>query len=597
MGGQWLFRLDKDDVGLKQRFQRQTSRAGWSPVQVPHAWNVGDDSPESMGGSTGWYRKDFSLPSAASALDWAVRFESVNYRSRIWLNGRPVGTNKGAYIPFEFLLSNLKRRGTNRLVIRVDSRRRPTDFPPSGLTTTGAPTGGWWNYGGILREVYLRRIDRIDWRRVRVTPELRCGTCAAAVKVEAELRNVSGRAVRGRVTGRLGNQRLDLGSVSLGPRSVTKRTTTVRIARPRLWSPDTPNLYRVRLSVTGGGRTLAGYALNTGIRSIKVSGDGHLLLNGKRLNIRGLGLHEDSKEKGFAVGNDLREKLVDEAKQLGATTIRTHYPMHPYTHELADRKGLLIWSEIPVYAVKTRYLVKRTVRELAAKELTKNIETFGNHPSVLLWSIANELSSRPWARAEPIHPARGRPGQAARPVAPRRHRGGGLPVVGLPARVRPARRHRRQRVLRLVPRRERLAVRPPRPVAVPRRRPRLLPEQGADGDGVRRGGQPRGSRRGEGDVGVQRDYVNYNLATFATKPYLSGAMYWALNEFRVRPHWDGGNPRPQSPIHQKGLTKYGTFERKPAWADTQKWFLETDQLGKGPARPPTPAPPARMTGR
>jgi beta-glucuronidase len=125
MGGQWRFRLDKEDVGLKQRFQRQTSRAGWSDVQVPHAWNVGDDSPESMAGSIGWYRKDFTLPSAASALSWAVRFESVNYRSQIWLNGRPVGSNKGAYLPFEVMLDDVKRRGPNRLVIRVDSGGGP----------------------------------------------------------------------------------------------------------------------------------------------------------------------------------------------------------------------------------------------------------------------------------------------------------------------------------------------------------------------------------------------------------------------------------------------------------------------------------------
>src|SRR5204862_512618 len=83
-----------------------------------------------------------SLPDASRALEWAVRFESVNYRSRAWLNGKPIGTNRGAYIPFEFRLDGLRRHGTNRLVIRVDSRRRPTDFPPSGLATNGAPAGG-----------------------------------------------------------------------------------------------------------------------------------------------------------------------------------------------------------------------------------------------------------------------------------------------------------------------------------------------------------------------------------------------------------------------------------------------------------------------
>ena len=95
-------------------------------------WNLGDPSNESMAGGIGWYRKDFELPEADSALAWAVRFESVNYRTQVWLNGKPVGENTGAYIPFEFQLSSPKRHGTNRLVVRVDSRRLTRDFPPGG---------------------------------------------------------------------------------------------------------------------------------------------------------------------------------------------------------------------------------------------------------------------------------------------------------------------------------------------------------------------------------------------------------------------------------------------------------------------------------
>jgi beta-glucuronidase len=585
MGGEWLFRLDKDDAGLKARFQRQTSRADWTPVSVPNAWNTGDDSPESMAGSIGWYRKDFTLPSAASALSWAVRFESVNYRAQIWLNGRPVGSNRGAYIPFEFLLSNLKRRGTNRLVIRVDSRRRPTDFPPSGLTTTGVPTGGWWNYGGLLREVYLRRIDRIDWRTVRVTPNLPCRTCDATVKVEASLRNVSGRAVRARVTGRFGTRAISLGTVTLPPGGVTTRTTTVRVEDPKLWSPSSPNLYPVSLQVASGGRKIAGYALKTGIRSIKVSADGHLLLNGLRVNLRGLGLHEDSKEQGFAIDDATRERLMAGAKDLGATVIRTHYPMHPYMHELADRQGMLIWSEIPVYAVKTHYLAQRTVRELAAKELTKNIESFGNHPSVMLWSIANELSSQPGpvqgyyikravAQAKRLDPSRpvglavaGYPSSGCQPeYAP-------LDVIGVNLYFgwypgpngslfdRNGESPYLDQVRACYP-----------------QKALVVTEFGAEAN-------RDGPVEEKGTYAYQRDYVNFNLATFATKPYLSGALYWALNEFRVRPSWDGGNPRPQPPIHQKGLTFYGSLAPKPAYADVQRWFRETNQLGE-------PAPPA-----
>ena len=81
-----------------------------------------------------------------------MRFESVNYRATVWLNGRLIGTHAGAYLPFELDLSNL-RPGVNRLIVRVDDRRSPSDLPPG-------PGGGWWNYGGILREVYLRAVQR-----------------------------------------------------------------------------------------------------------------------------------------------------------------------------------------------------------------------------------------------------------------------------------------------------------------------------------------------------------------------------------------------------------------------------------------------------
>jgi beta-glucuronidase len=83
----------------------------------------------------------------------------------------------------------------------------------------------------------------------------------------------------------------------------------------------------------------------------------------------------------------------------------------------------------------------------------------------------------------------------------------------------------------------------------------------------------------KGTYQFQRDYVNYHLGVFATKPWLSGAIYWALNEFRVKPDWEGGNPRPNPPLHQKGLLQYGTWARKPAWSDVQRIFSATRQYG------------------
>jgi beta-glucuronidase len=578
MDGSWLFRLDAGDAGIKQRFMRQTGTDGWKPVTVPNVWNLGDPSNESMAGSIGWYRKDFELPNAGRALAWVVRFESVNYRARVWLNGKPVGENRGAYIPFEFRLNGLKRHGTNRLVVRVDSRRFPTDFPPSGLNVDGVPTGGWWNYGGIQREVYLRRVDTVDWKSVHVRPQLACGSCPARVSVSIDVRNVTGSAKRITVSGRFGNQTLRLGTRGVPGGGVARFQTAITVRKPRLWSPAGPNLYDVSLTARAGSRKVAGYVLRSGIRSIKVS-NGRLVLNGQYLNFRGVGLHEASQQQGFAIDDNVRTKIATEAKALGATVLRTHYPMHPYMHELADRLGLLIWSEVPVYAVKTQYLKRPLVRELAAKELAKNIEANQNHPSVMLWSLGNELSARPGPVQSAYIKAAARQAKALDATRPVGMAAAGYPSVGCQAQAYapldvigvneyfgwyPGPGGQIFDRTRLPAYLDSLRACYPAKAVV-------ISEFGAEAN-------RDGPVEEKGTWAFQQDFVNYHLGVYATKPWLSGAIYWALNEFWVRPGWEGGNPRPQSPLFQKGLLVYGTWARKPAWADVNRWYTQTQQL-------------------
>jgi glycosyl hydrolase family 2 len=578
MDGQWLFRLDSADDGVKQRFMRQTGTDGWKPVTVPNVWNLGDPSNASMAGGIGWYRKDFELPNANKALDWAVRFESVNYRSRVWLNGKPIGENTGAYIPFSMQLPGLKRKGTNRLVIRVDSRRLPTDFPPSGLNEAGVPTGGWWNYSGIQREVYLEKQDTVEYKQVQVRPVLGCGTCAADVQMRLTLRNVGSGTKRIAVTGTFGSRKINLGTKSLGGGAIAAFTDTLRIDKPQLWSPQTPNLYKVHFTVTADGRKVSGYDLHSGIRSIKVS-NGKLILNGQPLQVRGVGLHEDSKAQGFAIDDARREQLLKDAKELGATVIRTHYPLHPYTHELADKLGLLIWSEVPVYAVKTQYLKLKSVRRLAIKEIGKNIAANENHPSVMLWSIGNELSSQPGPVQNAYIKAAAnfvRETDPTRPV--------GIAVAGYPSSLCQADSYKPLDVLGIndyfgwypgpsgqIFDRTKLSGYLDAVRQCYSDKAIMITEFGAEAN---RDGPPEE----KGTYAFQQDWVNYQLGVFATKPWLSGALYWALNEFWVRPGWEGGNPRPLPPLFQKGLITYDGV-KKPAWADVQRWFTQTQQFG------------------
>jgi beta-glucuronidase len=581
LGGDWLFRLDSAGVGQQQRFQRHTTTDGWTKTAVPNAWNAGDNSVASMTGTTAWYRKDFHLPDRRARMDWLVRFESVNYRSKVWLNGKPIGHNTGAYLPWDLRLprSLLKRQGVNRLVVRVDNRRLRTDFPPSGLTGSGDPAGGWWNYGGILREVYLQRVDRIDITSILVRPDLPCATCDASVLARVTVRNYGDDSSRVRVTGSFGGQRLALGTKALGSKDFATFDARIKVRNPRLWSPASPQLYEAKFSVRAGDRKVLSYTLHSGIRSIKVV-SGHLMLNGSPLSLRGVGLHEDDPVAGFAINSARRAQIIAQAKELGATVIRSHYPLHPEMHELADRAGLLIWSEIPVYAVKTQYLKRLTVRKLAARELEDNILANQNHPSILLWSIGNELSARPGPVQQLYIERAVRQAKALDPTRPI-----ALAVAGYPsAGCRP-----QYAALDVVGINDyfgwypgpngQIADRDALPDFLDAMRACypskaiFVSEFGAEAN-------RDGPVEEKGTFQFQQDFINYHLGIYASRPWLSGAIYWALQEFRVRPNWDGGNPRPNSPIHEKGLLRFDG-SKKPAWFDVQRNFAATNQLGAG----------------
>ena len=337
LDGDWLFRLDNADQGIKQRFMRQTSTSGWTKVKVPNVWNLGDASNESMSGGIGWYRKDFELPSADSALAWAFRFESVNYRARVWLNGKPIGENTGAYVPFELVPERLQAprhepaRGARGLAPhhrlparRPEHRRRPDRRLVELLAASSARS---------TCASSTRSTSRRPW-------SARCCRAPPATRRPGQDQPQERHPQRpaGHGHGQVRQPEPAAGDEDDRPRRDHEFADNLRVANPRLWSPANPNLYDVSFTVRVGGDKVAGYSLKSGIRSIKVS-NGRLILNGQLLNTRGLGLHEDSKAQGFAIDNERREELVAQAKELGATSLRTHYPLHPYTHELADRRA------------------------------------------------------------------------------------------------------------------------------------------------------------------------------------------------------------------------------------------------------------------
>jgi beta-glucuronidase len=554
LGGTWLYRADRTDAGIALGWWRGDAPTdGWSAVTVPNAYNASDFSLASMDGYAGWYRRDFVLPagafpSAVRAPDrhWLIRFESVNYRATVWLNGRQIGSHEGAYLPFEFDLASL-RAGVNRLIVRVDNRRTREDLPQ------GQPGGGWWNFGGLLREVYLRAVPRADISSAMVRPLLACPTCPATVQEQALIRNVTAAPQSVWLAGSYGGARVDFGRATIAPHSSWTALASVRIRHPRLWSPDNPQLYRatLRLSDSRGVR-LGGFSIDSGIRTIAVV-HGRLELNGRWLNLRGAAFHEQDVAEGAALDSAHLQRLMGWERAVGATVIRSHYPLNPQILEMADRYGILVWSEIPVWRVDSPRLADPMVLAKAHAMLTGNILTNQNHPSVLLWSVANELTT-PADRPEAAYIA----GAAAlaHKLDPTRPVGMAIsdwPGAGCQRAYRPldvlgfndyfgwfdagngatADRDALGPFLD-----EFRACYPSKAL--------FITEFGFDGN-------RHGPVEERGTYEYQANAAQFHLNVFATKRWLSGAIYWTLQDFANSPGATGGNPRGDPPFIEKGL--------------------------------------------
>jgi beta-glucuronidase len=571
LGGAWLVRMDPTNAGLAQRLYAQGSTAGWSATTVPSAWNAGDDSQASFDGAVAWYRKDFRVPSRARALAWIVRFESANFRATVWLNGRKLGDHVGGYLPFELDLPNASPRGVNRLVVRVDNRRPPTD--PSGAPgEQPIPPGGWWNYGGLLREVSLRAVDRVDVEDVQVVPQLPCPRCAATVTVRASARNLSHATQLVRLVGRFGRAPLDFGAQAIPARASATFARQLVVKRPRLWSPAHPSLYDVRLAASAAegkhkATPAAGYTLRTGIRTLAVDRSGRLILNGNTVvHFRGVALHEDTLANGPVMDHATHLRIVALLKASHSTFLRSHYPLDPDFQDLADQNGILLWSEIPAtYQLPEADLGRPQFRGLALDELRSNVLANRNHPSVAAWSVGNEMASaagphqasyiraaaalvrqldptRPVALAFAGHPET--PCQAA--YAPLDLLGmndyfGWYTGFGGNIADRDQLASFLDALRRCYPRTA-LAV----------------TEYGAEAN-------RDGPVEEKGTYQFQQDFIRFHLGVFASKPWLTGSVYWALQEFRVRPFWGGGNPWGQPPLHQKGLVRLD-WTQKPGFA-------------------------------
>lgn len=394
LAGPWRFSPDPHGDGEVLGFwKRDYCTRLWHEVPVPSCFEAGCRNLDFYEGIC-WYRRAFRLPSAWRSCRVTLRFEAVNYRARVWLNGEWLGKHEDGFLPFEFDIREKARwDGDNVLAVSVDNSHHEGDVPGMHV--------GWRGFGGILREVRVYATDPLHMEDLKViaTPcadgghlechaRLRNGRGEPANSVlEVAIHDASGRAIT------------TLGQCAMRVAAGDFADAVVKgvLADARSWSPSAPVLYRAVARLMEQNQVVDTVDTRFGVRRVEATPEG-LLLNGQRIFLTGFNRHEDSPRTAMAVDLETTRRDLEQMKEAGANFVRLcHYPHHPAELDMCDEIGLLAMCEIPLYFWNDAQEGRRTNAtrvETAARQLKSLIVRDANHPSVIFWSVSNETSDQ-----------------------------------------------------------------------------------------------------------------------------------------------------------------------------------------------------------
>jgi len=342
-------------------------------MELPSDWNTRDERLFFYEGTV-WFYKKFNVQGSkfkAEKRRALLYFGAVNYDAHVYVNGNHVGHHIGGFTPFNYDVTDQLKDGENFVIVKVDNKRHAEDVPTQIFD--------WWNYGGITRDVllvdvpdtyvenYSLQLVSLEGRRLAFSVKLN--------KAEA------GR----RVT-------LSIPELKLKKELITAAdgtATTFMKAKPVLWSPATPKLYKV--DITMDGETISD---EIGFRKIETRGK-QILLNGEPIFLKGISIHEEKPNGGGRANcTEDAHTLLSWAKELGCNFVRlAHYPHNEYAVREAERMGILVWSEIPVYW--TIAWKNFATYQNAEAQLHDMIARDHNRANVIIWSIANETPHSP----------------------------------------------------------------------------------------------------------------------------------------------------------------------------------------------------------
>lgn len=347
-------------------------------MPIPSDWNTRDERLFFYEGTV-WFKKSFDWH-PAEGRNTLLYFGAVNYDCHVYVNGTKVGHHIGGFTPFNFDVTQQLKDGENTVIVKVDNKRHAEDVPTQIFD--------WWNYGGITRDVLLIDVAPLYIENYSLHIQKPFSMKGDKLNAQQQLQ------FQMKLNKAEAGQQVTL---SIPELKFSKTLTTDAegkaawhfMAKPQLWSPENPKLYRVNLTLNG--ETLTD---EIGFRTIETRGK-QILLNGKPIFLKGISIHEEKPNGGGrANSKEDAHTLLSWAKELGCNFVRlAHYPHNEYAIREAERMGILVWSEIPVYW--TIAWTNTQTFDNAQAQLRDMIARDQNRANIIIWSIANETPHSP----------------------------------------------------------------------------------------------------------------------------------------------------------------------------------------------------------
>jgi beta-galactosidase len=368
--------------------------SGWRVLNLPHDWSIegkfSKDNPATpeggaLPGGIGWYRKTFTVPADSKNKLIYIDFDGVYQKSDVWINGHHLGFRPNGYISFRYELTPyLNFGGSNTIAVKVDNSVQPNSR--------------WYSGSGIYRNVWLVTTGKVavdHWGTYVTTPEV--SAQSAAIKINTCIRNTTGKqqvvTVSTSVINAEGKAVATMSTKITLKDAVTQTSQDINVNNPTLWSVEQPYLYKVVTKVSGQ-NSADTYTTPLGIRYFNFDADKGFSLNGKYMKILGVCDHHDLGSLGAAVNTRALERQLQMLKSFGCNAIRTsHNPPAPDLLDLCDKMGFIVMDEaFDCWEwKKAKYDYHLYFKEWHKRDLEDQILRDRNHPSVIIWSIGNEI--------------------------------------------------------------------------------------------------------------------------------------------------------------------------------------------------------------